>query len=123
MTANMLGKEYSDGEMICRQGEVGDCMYVILEGRARALTERGGKEVVLGELDEGEVFGEMAVFDKQPRSATVRALGRARVLTLDKRLFLKRVHEDPSFAFGILQKMTERIRRLDEELSKFKCDE
>ncbi|MCG3178934.1 MAG: hypothetical protein BIFFINMI_01264 [Phycisphaerae bacterium] len=120
MNEGMLGKQYGDGEIICRQGEVGQCMYVVLDGCAQAVSEREGREVVLGRVEAGEVFGEMAIFDKRPRSATVRACGAARVLTLDKRLFLKRVHEDPSFAFGILQKMSERIRHLDAELSRLK---
>ena len=74
----------------------------------------------MGELETGEVFGEMAIFDQQPRSATVRAKGNARVLTLDKRAFLRRVHEDPSLAFRILQQMSHRIRVLDEKVSQIK---
>ena len=120
MNEGLLGREYADREVICRHGEPAECMYVILDGRAEVLREEGGGEVLLGELAPGEVFGEMAIFDKQPRSATVRAKGPARVLRLDKRLFLKRVHEDPSFAFGILQRMSERIRRLDAELAQLR---
>ena len=71
-------------------------------------------------LEEGDVFGEMALFQQQPRSATVRASGEARVLTVDKRIFLRRVHEDPSFAYLILQKMSQRIRDLDTELVRMK---
>jgi CRP-like cAMP-binding protein len=118
MEAGALGKEYADREVICRQGERGDCMYVMQAGEAVALREEGDTEVTVGELTAGDVFGEMAIFDKQPRSATVRAKGKARVLTLDKRAFLKRVHEDPSLAFRILQRMSVRIRRLNEEMSR-----
>ena len=95
-------------------------MYVIQAGRAVVLREEGGREVIVGELETGEVFGEMAIFDQQPRSATVRAKGNARVLTLDKRAFLRRVHEDPSLAFRILQQMSHRIRVLDEKVSQIK---
>jgi|SRR3990172_12203537 len=120
MEAGALGKEYADQEAICRQGEKGNCMYVIQAGRAVVLREEGGREVIVGELETGEVFGEMAIFDQQPRSATVRAKGNARVLTLDKRAFLRRVHEDPSLAFRILQQMSHRIRVLDEKVSQIK---
>jgi CRP-like cAMP-binding protein len=58
----------------------------------------------------------MALFERMPRSATVRALGEVRVLTIDKKTFLRQVHEDPSLAFRILQKMSYRIRELDTEL-------
>ncbi len=116
MEPGALGKEYADNEVICCEGERGDCMFVIQSGRAQALRLEGGTEVVVGELSAGDIFGEMAIFDRQPRSATVRARGPARVLTLDKRAFLRRVHEDPTLAFRILRKMSERIRALNEDV-------
>lgn len=115
-----LGKEYADQEIICRQGEPGDCMYVIQSGDVLVIREEDGIEVVVGELGTGDVVGEMAIFDKQPRSATVRSKGRSRIMTLDKRAFLRRVHEDPSLAYKIMQKMSGTIRRLDEELEQLK---
>jgi CRP-like cAMP-binding protein len=115
-----LGKEYADEEIICRQGEPGDCMYVIQSGHVTVLREENDVEVVVGELGTGDVVGEMAIFDKQPRSATVRSKDRSRILTLDKRAFLRRVHEDPSLAYKIMQKMSGTIRRLDEELEQLK---
>ena len=120
MEAGALGREYADREVICHQGERGDCMYVIQAGRAVVVRERPGGEVVVGELTSGDIFGEMAIFQKQPRSATVRAKGKTRVLTLDKRAFLRRVHEDPSLAYRMLQEMSARIRSLDEELERLK---
>ena len=68
----------------------------------------------------GDVFGEMSLFTGAPRSATVRAKGSARVLTIDKRGFLKRVHEDPSLAFSILYKMSTRIHELSQEVARLK---
>ena len=120
MEEGALGKEYSDGEVICFQGQAGDCMYVIQAGKALVLRQERGTEAVIGELGTGDVFGEMAIFDRQPRSATVKAKGQARILTLDKRAFLKRVHQDPSLAFLILQKMSGRIRRLNDEVAGLK---
>lgn len=116
----VLGREYADGEVICRQGESGDRMFVMQAGRAEVVRQDGGSEVLLAELSTGDVFGEMAIFDRQPRSATVRAKGMARVLTLDKRSFLRRVHEDPSLAFNILRKMSMRIRALNQEVERLK---
>jgi CRP/FNR family cyclic AMP-dependent transcriptional regulator len=111
-----LGKVYQDGEVIVRQGEVGNCMYVIQEGRVEVLTDRDGKEVFLMTLEEGEFFGEMALFEREVRSATVRALGDVRVLTVDERTFLRRIHKDPSLAFRIVQTMSGRIRMLVDEV-------
>jgi len=113
-----LGMVYTDGQDIVRQGESGDTMYVIQKGKAEVLHEADGKEVRLNVLTKGDFFGEMALFQKMNRSATVRAVGEVRVLTIDKRILLRRVHEDPSFAFRILQKMADRIRELDGELAR-----
>ena len=117
MTESILGIEYQAGEVICSQGEAGDRMYVLQSGRAQVLRSEAGRDVVIGELQAGDIFGEMSIFDRSPRSATVRAEGRATVMTLDKKAFLRRVHEDPSLAFHVLKKMSERVRKLDEELS------
>ncbi len=120
MDMGALGKEYEDQEVICRQGEPGNFMFIVQGGRAMVTHEDGGTESIVGELAAGDVFGEMAIFDRQPRSATVRARGSARVLTLDKRAFLRRVHEDPTLAFRILERMSQRIRALNEEVSRLK---
>ena len=116
METGALGKMYRDGEAIVCQGEVGDCMYVIQAGQAEVLQEKENQEVRLAVLGEGDVFGEMALFEREARSATVRALGDLRVFTVDKRTFLRRIHQDPSLAFRILQKMSYRIRELDAEI-------
>jgi len=112
-----LGRDYSDGDVICRQGEPGDCMFIVQAGRLAVVREESEAQMVLRELGPGDIFGEMAIFERQPRSATVRARGSARVLTLDRRAFLRGVHSDPSLAYRILQTMSERVRRLTEELS------
>jgi CRP/FNR family transcriptional regulator len=120
MEEGLLGREYADGEVVCCQGDPGDWMFVVQAGEMEVLRTDGDAEVPVGVLSPGDVFGEMAIFEKQPRSATVRTKGEARVLTLDKRAFLRHVHEDPSMAFRILQKMSSRIRGLNEELSQLK---
>jgi CRP/FNR family cyclic AMP-dependent transcriptional regulator len=113
-----LGKEYRDGDLIVRQGEMGDCMYEILDGRVEVVHEREGQEVRLAVLGRGDFFGEMAIFDREVRSATVRALGSVRALTIDKRTLLRRVSEDPSLAFRILEKMSQRIRELNKKMGR-----
>jgi len=120
MGKSNLGKEYHTSEVIVHQGEIGDCMYVIQSGRAEVIQSKEGQEVRLAVLGRGDIFGEMAIFQKERRSATVRALTDMRVLTVDKRIFLRRVHEDPSFVFAILQKMSQRVRDLNEQLVQVK---
>ncbi len=113
-----LGKEYRDGDLIVRQGELGDCMYEILDGRVEVIHEREAQEVRLAVLGRGDFFGEMAIFDREIRSATVRALGSVRALTIDKKTLLRRITEDPSLAFRILEKMSQRIRDLNKKMGR-----
>jgi len=115
-----LGKVYQDGEPIVRQGEVGECMYVIQEGQVEVVVEEDDKEVRLMVLDTGELFGEMAIVERQVRMATVRALGQARVLTIDQKNFLRRIHEDPSLAWRVVQTLSRRLRELAEEVARLK---
>ena len=120
MRIGAMGRLYEPGECIVKQGEVGDCMYIVQQGEVEVILDSPSGEILLSTLRPGDVFGEMALFTKQPRSATTRTRGRARVLTIDKRTFLKRVHEDPSLAFRILQKMSERIQHLDGEIQRLR---
>jgi len=117
MNTGALGKLLQDGEIIVRQGEVGNCMYVIQQGQVEVLLKKGDADVCVAVLGEGDFFGEMALFDQEVRSATVRARGEVRILTLEKRTFLRRIHEDPSLAFRMLEKMSRRVRKLNETLN------
>jgi CRP/FNR family transcriptional regulator len=116
MSQGALGKVYHDREIIVRQGEAGDGLFVIQEGQLEILSENAGRETRLRVAGKGELIGEMAVFDRQLRSATVRALGEARVLTVDRKNFLRRINEDPSLAFRIVETMSRRIRELSVEV-------
>lgn len=114
-----LGKKYAKGEVIFRQGETGNCMYVIQKGEVEAVAESNGREVRLRTMGPNEFFGEMALFEKALRTATIRATKPTRVLTIDKKNFLGGIHEDPSLAFRIVQTMSHRIRDLTERLAKY----
>lgn len=120
MRDGALGKVYRDGDCIVRQGEVGHCMYVVQQGAVDVLLEEAGRTFRLTQLGPGAIFGEMALCEKAPRSATVRAVGEVRVLTVDKRTFLRRVQEDPSLAFHVLRAMSARIRALDVEVARLR---
>jgi CRP-like cAMP-binding protein len=89
-----LGKEYADREIIVRQGDAGNCMYVVQEGEVEA-------------------------FGTETRSCTIRALGNAKVLTIDKKSFLSGIQEDPSLAFRIVKVMSQRIRDLTGRLAAY----
>jgi len=120
MDGTVLGKDYADGEIIIRQGEAGDSMYVIQAGSVEVIEESEGGEVLLAVLEQGDFFGEMAIFEREVRSATVRARGDTRVLTVDRKTLMRRIQRDPSLALNILETMSRRIRLLDQELARVK---
>lgn len=122
MSNGALGRVYGDGEIVVREGDMGSSMYVIQEGEVEVFVTRDGKEIPLRTLGAGEILGEMSVFDREVRSATVRARGEARLLTVDKESFLRRVHEDPSLAFRIVQTLSRRVRDLSAELARLRAE-
>jgi CRP-like cAMP-binding protein len=117
MASGSLGQWYSKGHIVVRQGEYGDHIYAVQEGELEVVKERqGGGEIRVAVLKSGDIFGEMAILQKEVRSATVRTLTDTRLLTVDKKTFMSRVHEDPSLAFNIVRMMAQRIRALNAQL-------
>lgn len=111
MRNTALGHQYKEGDIIIKQGEVGNCLFVIQEGKVGVYHENNEKkEIKIAELGPSEFFGEMGLFDKDVRSATVRSLGESRILTIDKKNFYKTIQKDPSLAYRLLEKMSKRLR-------------
>jgi CRP/FNR family cyclic AMP-dependent transcriptional regulator len=101
-------KTYSAGETIFEQGDPGDVMYVVLEGEVDIKAE----VEVLEHLGEGHIFGEMAIIDKQPRSASAVAITDCRVAPVDQKRFAFLVQQNPYFAIQVMSVMADRLRRL-----------
>jgi CRP/FNR family transcriptional regulator, cyclic AMP receptor protein len=97
---------FSAGETIMREGEAGDRMYVIVEGEVDiSVASRH-----LRTLGPGEIFGEMALIDPAPRSATASARGDVKLATVERRQFLFLVQNTPNFALYVMRVMAERLR-------------
>jgi CRP-like cAMP-binding protein len=112
-----LGTVYQDREEIIRQGEMGNCMYVIQSGQVEVVQSSEFGEQRLAVLGAGSFFGEMSVFEQEKRSATVRSSGESRVLKVDKKTLMRRIGEDPLLAVNLLQTMAHRIRDLNAEIA------
>ena len=120
MKEGELGRVYSDGEIIFKEGDIGESMYVIQDGTIHIIKKAASGEVIIATLKSGEVFGEMALFDRLPRSASAKASGEARVLSIDKKKLFSSINRDPTLVFKLLDSMSQRIRKIDEELMKLK---
>jgi CRP/FNR family cyclic AMP-dependent transcriptional regulator len=97
------------GEVIVREGEPGDALYVILEG---AVVVRRNRRR-LARLGPGDYFGELALLDGGARSATVEATDPTRLLVLDARGFARVLHEAPGLGPALLVGMARRLRDAD----------
>ena len=105
--------EYVTGEVIVREGEPGDELYLLVEGTVEVRRQTGEGEVRLDTLGAGAYFGEMAVLDGSPRSATVVATSDVRALVLDGVRLRELVLEMPELAFDLLRVLAERVRRAE----------
>lgn len=112
-----LGTTYKNGDVIVEEGSESRVMYIVQSGNVKVIRGHGSTETVLAILKEGDIFGEMSLLDAKPRSATVKAMGDARVLAIDHEMFLKRVRVDPTLALRVLRQMGHRIRTLNTKLS------
>ena len=120
MKESELGKAFSDGDVIFREGDKGETMYVIQSGNVKIAKNTKSGEVTLATLTSGDIFGEMSLFDRMPRSATAVASGKATILSIDKKKLFTTISRDPTMVFKVLETMSHRIRMLDEELSRLK---
>ena len=101
----------AEGDTVCRQGEPGDCLYVIATGRlgVQLHDPNGGATRRIDALGPGDFFGEMALLTGEPRSATIRAETPARVLRLDRERFEMLVRAQPSSFLAIARVLSRRL--------------
>jgi CRP-like cAMP-binding protein len=114
-------QKFADGEVVVREGEETREMFVIQKGEVEVTKRVGGHEVHLSVLKRGAIFGEMALLEGLPRSATARARGDTSLVVMRPGSLLLQIRRDPTFAFELLQQMSRRIRELNDKLV-FKAD-
>jgi serine/threonine protein phosphatase PrpC len=109
-----------DGEMIIKEGEVADELFILIKGEARVL--KGDLEIA--RLPTGSHFGEMALIDNAPRSATIKAIGTTRLLVVGRNKFYGFIRRDTGagikMLWSFLQILTFRLRNTDERLREAK---
>jgi len=106
---------YTKGEDLFRQGDPGTAAYVILEGAVNIVIGEGEEELVVNNLKQNELVGDMALLSTKPRSATVRAETNVTVLELKKELFLELLEGSPHFSAHIARIMSDRLYNMTEQ--------
>src|SRR5262249_45068293 len=102
---------FRQGEALCREGEMGDEVFVLLSGEVSIQRHDGAADRVVGVEGPGSVIGEMAVLDPAPRQATVTAQSVAvRALRLDGPSFRKALYASPALSEVIIRRLARRLR-------------
>jgi CRP-like cAMP-binding protein len=102
--------DYAVGQLICREGDVGRELIMVVEGEASI--DRGGVEIAT--VGPGAFIGEMSLLDGGPRSATITATSEVKALVLPTREFWQVIDEVPAIAHRLLTTLAERLRAADE---------
>ena len=98
-------------QAVFQVGQIGDSLHLVLEGRVKvSLLSEEGKEAILSILGAGEVFGEMSLFDGEPRSATVTTMEPCRFLVLRRQAFLPFLENRVHVMLGLIAEMSRRLR-------------
>jgi CRP-like cAMP-binding protein len=105
-------KSYEPGQVIFKEGEAGNEMFIIIEGEVE-IRKRTSMETAktLTTFKPGDIFGEMALIDNKPRSATAVAIKASRMLALNEPMFMAMIQRNPDFAKKMIQLLAERVRK------------
>jgi Serine phosphatase RsbU, regulator of sigma subunit len=112
-------EELAAGQMLFRQGEVGNCAYVLLEGGLDVLVDTGAGEVRAAEVAPNELIGEIAVFSQSPRTATVVARRPSKLLRIDAEDLLSVLNSSPQAAQAIIADLGRRLAAANQPLAFF----
>ncbi len=114
-----FARHLATGEKLFDEGEPGDSMYVIQSGRIRLFRRVGQSEVAIAVLRQGEVFGEMALLEGLPRTASAVAAEVSVVVEVTRVQFEQMVRENGEVALRILRKLSARLREADRQINTF----
>ncbi|HET7564991.1 MAG TPA: Crp/Fnr family transcriptional regulator [Gemmatimonadaceae bacterium] len=110
-------RSYPKGSVILFEDDPGDSLFIVRQGRVKVvLIGEDGREVILGMLGVGEHFGELSLIDGAPRSAHVIAMQDSQLIVLLREDFRRRVNESPAVAWALLESLSRRLRRADEQI-------
>ncbi len=107
---------YSPSSLICREGDPGSTLFIIVHGQVDVIKLLGKKQNILATRRDGEFVGEMAILKSAPRSASLKARGDVRVLTIEGDAFNTILYDRPEVAVSVLRHMSGRVRELNDKV-------
>lgn len=112
-------RKFMPGDKIVREGDSGDEMYIILQGK---VTIEVG-DIIVGEMASGDFFGEMSLIDNAPRSATVTAQEATLLFAINDKNFERIIAWEPTIAIRIMKSLSKRVRELNTEIKNIFADQ
>ena len=120
--SSLLGKEYPVGTCLFEENEPGSRMYLIRSGKVKIFRRISEQEVVLAVLNAGDFFGEMAILENLPRSASAEVVDKAVLIEIEAETFDKMIRTNSEIAVRIMRKLASRVRNLDLRVQRLMVD-
>jgi CRP/FNR family cyclic AMP-dependent transcriptional regulator len=111
-----FGRTMKAGDIVCKEGDHGDTMYIIQQGKVKITKHIAGKEHILAVLEKGDFFGEMALVTRVKRTATVTTLTTVEVLEFDRSGFIDLIKKNAQIALNIIDKLCRRLHNANLKL-------
>lgn len=103
---------FNDGDEIAREGEMGDVMFIIVQGEVRVCSLRNGREVEIARRGVGDCVGEMSIISREPRMASLVASGDVRTLCIDQKSFEGLLRERPDVSLAVIHELNKRLKEV-----------
>ncbi|HKG52913.1 MAG TPA: MFS transporter [Anaerolineales bacterium] len=118
VTAIAEEASFSGGDILVSQGEVGDVLFIIASGEVSVVATKDQKEVELARRGAGDFIGEMALISKEPRIATVKAVGNVHTLFINQKSFESILRDRPDVSLAVIQVLCERLKEAGQKLQR-----
>ena len=118
LRSSMVSLKLNKGQVLFKEGQEGDRLYVVVHGKIKlGTTSSDGRENLLSILGPGEMFGELSLFDPEPRTSTATAVTDARLVSLAHDAVIGLVTTNPQTSLELLRRMAQRLRKSNEILA------
>lgn len=117
LSSHLSEQHFLPGEVVFAEGDYSQELYIVASGEVDIVKDHGGPhERALNHLHSGDFFGEMAIFEGAPRSATAKTHSETELLVLPAEKFKQTIYQKPDMAFEIFRELSARLRRREEEI-------
>lgn len=118
LATRLVPRRYGADQIIFHLGDPGGLLYIIVEGKVKISHNKPqGQDALLAILGAGDFFGELALLDDAPRSATAEAMEATKTFTLHRDDFINFIDDNPGFAYHVMRTLSRRIRHMNKQLS------